>query len=435
MKISKNIILVLLTFTICFWVFFSSTGVSTFLVLGISFVLLVTAIICAGGKVIIKGFHVLLISNWAIMFLYTSKFTPGVVAYNLLFVMFCIAIMVFTSKQGVFDEGRILKIVLGFSFLGCAVVLAERLLGERMSPLLSLLLSGNALTEELNALHLGHLYSGFASGVNVVSFATLIVLAYAFYLLKPKSALQITIIILGLLVVLFTGERSNPLLIPLSIMIAYCFLLKKGKLLRGFQIMFGLLLLIGVFAMISPLLVKYQAVNRIAQSIEMFINGNDIMNGRTSTYNQAISLWKESPVFGHGWLYFYNNHYGILKKETFSHVHNMLLELLCDCGIVGTLMILAPRVYLFVLNIKALGNATVETKGKFAFTLAVQSFFYLDSMVHVTFYSIYIAAVYYLIILYFIMLRKRCAVQEYSKKMEDDRGILRGDDSGILRIS
>lgn len=416
MKLSRNILLILLSFIICFWAFFSGVDVSTYLVLTLFAVFVAAAIISENGKLIVKRSYILFVLNWAIMFLYANRFTPGVIAYNLLFLLFSVSIIVFTNKPRNFNENYIIKYIVGFSFFTCGVILTEILSGNRIRPLFSYILSGEALTTELAALHAGHGYSGFANGVNVVSFATAIVLTYTVFLLKRKTVVKFAVIVLDLIVILFIGERSNILVIPLSIMISYYFISNKGKFSRGLKIIFVILLLIAAFIIVSPYLVKFQSINRIVWTIEMFISGNDVMNGRSRTYTQAISLWKESPVFGHGWFYFYNNNYGILKRETFSHVHNMLLELLCDCGIIGTIVIIAPRVYFYILNLKALSRASTEMKGKFAFTLAVQTFFYLDSMLHVTFYSIYISAIFYLILIYFMMLQNNMLQKELLDK-------------------
>ena len=112
--------------------------------------------------------------------------------------------------------------------------------------------------------------------------------------------------------------------------------------------------------------------------------------------NTAIMLWKQNPIWGNGWFYYYFNNKNILHNGLYVHTHNFILELLCDCGIVGTIIVLIPFVAALIDNIKLLKKSTIENSNVYKLTLAMQIFLLTDSFFHVSLYNTHVIGFYFL---------------------------------------
>ena len=60
-------------------------------------------------------------------------------------------------------------------------------------------------------------------------------------------------------------------------------------------------------------------------------------SGRTQRWNAALDVFKNSPIVGGGW-----GGYKLAGFGSSSAIHNTFLTSLCDCGIIGTILLLAP---------------------------------------------------------------------------------------------
>lgn len=86
------------------------------------------------------------------------------------------------------------------------------------------------------------------------------------------------------------------------------------------------------------------AINKLQRMYEV----GEVSNGRDYLFRNALDIIVESPIIGHGVGY-----YEIYNK---AYVHQIILQLLCEVGIVGLLIILCPllnriiKIILFEVN-------------------------------------------------------------------------------------
>lgn len=65
-----------------------------------------------------------------------------------------------------------------------------------------------------------------------------------------------------------------------------------------------------------------------------FADDGDVSNGRNRLYAAAITLFKQHPLLGYG--------IGYYEQIYKAYVHNIGLQLLCEGGIIGTILFLLP---------------------------------------------------------------------------------------------
>lgn len=131
------------------------------------------------------------------------------------------------------------------------------------------------------------------------------------------------------------------------------------------------------------------------------LNGGrgDYSTGRIDRWKKSLEIFYENPLWGIGWggytHYSSGSYIAYLDKNAYSSVHNSLLQLLCESGLLGTSLILIPYSILFgktLKHIKRLKNRESFSQEQvicsiFSFTL--QLFFFLASFLDPVFYNHY----------------------------------------------
>ena len=84
--------------------------------------------------------------------------------------------------------------------------------------------------------------------------------------------------------------------------------------------------------------------------LSKFENENDPLSGRTVLYELALKLYSKSPVFGIGWAKYRPITKSIYKTATMD-AHNVYLQLLCETGIVGTILYVTAVIVSLTLSI------------------------------------------------------------------------------------
>ncbi len=116
---------------------------------------------------------------------------------------------------------------------------------------------------------------------------------------------------------------------------------RRQKIIFGFA---GAILLVLLYINIDTILVS--ALDRFSEGnvrslvkLSQMTEAGDVSNGRESHYNDALKMIYENPIMGYGVGHFEN----VVKA---SYVHQLFLELLLECGIVGMILFLIPIIKL-----------------------------------------------------------------------------------------
>ncbi len=104
-------------------------------------------------------------------------------------------------------------------------------------------------------------------------------------------------------------------------------------------------------------------------------DGGDITNGRMALYADAIKEFENNPILGIGW-----GNYRVIYES--SGVHNIYLQLLCECGIVGFFIIVFSMGMALIKSVKQLkksiryNSASIITICKLSVFLQIYTWVY-----------------------------------------------------------
>lgn len=148
--------------------------------------------------------------------------------------------------------------------------------------------------------------------------------------IKDNSKLKLVIVVLSSLVVLYSGSRQSILAWIILILIIYA----KGKIFTP-KIIIASVFVFAVFEWFKTLDIWI---------FSSLFEADNILEGaqRDQQIEAGLNQFKSSPILGIGYgRFLWQGGYG-------NYPHNFLVELLCECGIIGTLYILMiPIVYFF----------------------------------------------------------------------------------------
>ena len=155
------------------------------------------------------------------------------------------------------------------------------------------------------------------------------------------------------------------------------------------------LLLLWIFIRFLPQFREIDIFYRYVRTVENLVNGYDFTSGRTGLYALAIEGFRSAPLFGIGFDQFYtlvNPLLTDIEGNVMQDAHNIYLQMLCETGIVGTVLTLAPMLWLLTTTFRALqfARGREDRRGVEPLTvsLLIQSYLLLLGLLDPTFQKI-----------------------------------------------
>lgn len=188
------------------------------------------------------------------------------------------------------------------------------------------------LINQVNA----NMNAGFTGnyGINAlyltIGFITMFSRCIAIRKFKRKDIILLVFTFLG---IVLTVKRGPLIFGIITIIIEYILVNKEKIPSKIFKLSISIIL-IAIF-MISA----SSTIPSISHIYDRIFNSSDVLNGRERLYSLAISLFNEHTFFGIGWgnfKYYYSLYY---NTSELLNVHNVYLQLLCETGIIGTIVI------------------------------------------------------------------------------------------------
>ncbi len=298
-----------------------------------------------------------------------------------------ILIALFPSKKSQ-DYRSIIYVVVVFSFIYMAGILLQAVLPSVYNLILSVLSDKfrqaiNSAASSTNSFYNGFTTNvGFAAGF--ISTGIIAVFSEAGEFSKIKKS-RIIVLMVMFLTLMLTGKRGTTLFLFLSVIICYLIAGKDSfKFKRYFKIILLVLVILLIFLIFYDSLVKIPFMRRIVESIEGLRAGDDITSARSNLWKWAIRLFKENPIFGIGWGDYRTTVIGNVTFERELDAHNIYLQLLCETGIIGTLVIVSMFVFFWIATKNAYKRSLMSNDENFAawrpvllFSLLFQTFFLL----------------------------------------------------------
>ena len=140
-------------------------------------------------------------------------------------------------------------------------------------------------------------------------------------------------------------------------------------------------LITGIFIAIIAIFIMSTFVPEVKNVFYRFEEGyaeGNLLNGRNELYDLALKIWKNNPIFGSGWgafsyIYKLNYHWDNLE---YLDVHNVYLQLLCECGVIGLSFFLIIVIFILIKSIKVNKNEKIRNNSTIL-ALGYQIFFLL----------------------------------------------------------
>ena len=299
-----------------------------------------------------------------------------------LVIIFCCVYVILGApdEQDIFRLS--LKILAGFALFYAAGIWVQMLLPNVYALYVDALKNGS----DVRIQTLTSYYTGFSTSPgHTATFITVGMFAFLSGILKNK---WVVAAIEGFLFVslLCTGMRMPVLALCAGMFCYACMRIPKEK--RKF-LYIGLPVVTVAGVLLSLLFMDQlraiPTLNRVFITIEAAMAGKDITSGRSVLYRHAWNLFLQHPILGIGWGNFRYTVAGVVTENALFDVHNVYLQLLCECGIPGFLCLVIPMVYTFIRTVKALGQTAISRvdaswKALLGFSFLFQAYFLLFSM-------------------------------------------------------
>ena len=195
---------------------------------------------------------------------------------------------------------------------------------------------------------------------------------------KGKNLIQIVFLLLSLML---TGKRGHLLFVILCCVLVYLSASNNKKRGRLWKVFFFFTFVIILFMVFKDLLGNIPIVSRLVDTISQLLLGEDITNGRSKMYVWAIENFKNHPIFGIGWGQAKAMSQGSVLITKSMDIHNVYLQLLCETGLLGFLIVVPTMLFCFIKTRKCYlslsnNNASIWTK-LLKFSMMYQFFFLL----------------------------------------------------------
>lgn len=204
----------------------------------------------------------------------------------------------------------------------------------------------------------------------------------------------ICVIVAGLLA---EGRRGEPLAAMCALIIQAVFTLnflsrKESRKFLKLLIVSIVLLCILLYALytldfLSRFVVTFERIqaNKRGSSI-------DITSGRATLWKLAISLFLTEPLTGIGWGN-YALYAPVIAGADIAEAHNTCLQILCETGIIGFVLIIVPILMMFLATLGLLRKLSHGKSKKFnrivcSISCSIQAFFIVLGMIDPSFYKI-----------------------------------------------
>lgn len=168
---------------------------------------------------------------------------------------------------------------------------------------------------------------------------------------KKRGKVVLILAVMTTFALLITTKRGHLLFVVTALIFGYCIAYRKGL---GNKV-FNLLIITAIIAVVGAI-----AIEIVPSLSAVFDRFQTIGIDTSSTYRllmweYAFNLFKRNPIFGIGWYGFrYESNILSLYSAAYTGTHNIYLELLCECGILGFIVFLLASITTIYSTIKKL---------------------------------------------------------------------------------
>lgn len=165
-----------------------------------------------------------------------------------------------------------------------------------------------------------------------------------------RSALKNQSVSLIILVSAFmlTGKRGPAIFLVMTLILCYLMPMRGAqRAKRYWRVFLVLLVLLILFLLLRDFLITIPIFEQISMTVSGILTGDDVSSGRTKLYIWAIRLFLRHPWLGIGWGNYKTTVVGNATLIKELDTHNIYLQLLCETGIVGFVIIVGTMLLMW----------------------------------------------------------------------------------------
>lgn len=215
------------------------------------------------------------------------------------------------------------------------------------------------------------------------------IIAYSNITMKKNVKINMMLIIVYFVGILLEQRRSE-FICYLCMFIIISFINRKNKINISRIIAIITIVLICVFIINRINSLGY--LLRFTETIKILfgdttINTNELTSNRLLLWGNALREFKKSPIFGIGWGMFQT-----INTNGNLNTHNLFIQLLCETGLIGFILILVPLFSLYFESYKLLKktqiiNCDCSIKSMINLSFGMQTYFWMLNFMDPTFYK------------------------------------------------
>lgn len=314
--------------------------------------------------------------------------------FDISFVTCTLFLLVYKNLAKASINDYMIKLMYFISILYSYISILEFIIGEKFIVLLSFFLKSEYIDEIFNWFQ----YSDRITGLGIHPGLNAFVISIGLYILITKfliknrklSVFQFVNLVVMCMAIIKTGNRN--VLISFIIVFIIVRMNRMNFLKKISTVIKYMLLIISIY-----FILKFMGIE--INTLERFIDGSGkrAMGGRMVLYSLAILLFKQNPVFGNGintflpYTYLYN-----MPENTYAH--NIVLQLLCEVGIIGTAIFLLYFIYNLISTYKLYKFISIERQYVVRFCLFGQLMIICNSITANPLYEIRQLIIYFMVV-------------------------------------
>lgn len=304
-----------------------------------------------------------------------------------------------------------LKMMYAISIIYSYISIAEFIIGEKFISVLGVILKPEYIEEIYNWFE----YSDRITGIGIHPGLNAFVISIGLYLLLTKylfnngkmNIFQFVNFIIMIMSIIKTGNRN----VLISFIVVFL-IVRMNKMNMLKKLSTGVKYILLIIAIYFTL--KFMGIE--INTLDRFIDGSGkrAMGGRMVLYSLAVFLFSRKPIFGNGintflpYTYLYN-----MPEKTYTH--NVILQLLCEVGVIGTVVFLLYFIFNLVGTYKLYKRVDRENQHLVKFCLFGQFMIILNSITANPLYELRQLIIYFMVVAISLNLNKYVEINKSNK--------------------
>ena len=349
-------------------------------------IFLTLIILCSRNKIKFNKNYIILCILYLIPFFYNNAYVQDKIwtrffSYLFTIIYFILYYLCLPKEKNI---NMVLKLIISFSIITSIVTWIGFLFPDIYVKKIVTLLPSNDIVDVLKSFP--NVNPGLTNHYSRNAFFIVIgIMASMFFYLKNKQKKDLFLISFLVLSLFLVGKRGHLLFLIISFILTYIIYNKIGV-----KTCIKLLLLGLVVVSLSIFAIKYiPGANTTYERILRKSTSDDISTGRFEMYEDIYEMYKQNNYTPIGW-----SQYASSTSYHHPGVHNDYIQLFCETGIIGTIIIVGINLIMLIRSI----NFSRKDSSKFYFLAIIYNIFFMTySLTGIPHYDVELYIMYFFV--------------------------------------